>query len=165
MSDTVSGGASGGGPGAASGGEVKLAATDPEDIAVLSALLQDAVIPISEMIYLAAESRFAMVANRFRWEDAPAEKVKGRIYERVRCGVTFDRVTAVRRRNFDQAQRGQMLDLLALEATNEYVDLVFAGGAVIRLELERILCHAEDFGEPWPTQWRPEHDLDSGSET
>jgi hypothetical protein len=165
MSDTVSGGTSGGGTGAASGGEVKLAATDPEDIAVLSALLQDAVVPIGEMIYLAAESRFAIVANRFRWEDAPAKKVKGRIYERVRCGVTFDRVTAVRRRNFDQAQRGQMFDLLALEATIKYVELVFAGGAVIRLELERILCHAEDFGEPWPTQWRPEHDLDSGSET
>lgn len=153
--DSVSGGLSGG----VSGGALKLAATDPEDIAVLSALLQDAVIPISEMIYLAAESRFALVANRFRWEDAPAEKVSGRIYERVRCGVTFDRVTAVRRRNFDQAQRGQMFDLLALEATNAYVDLVFAGGAVIRLEVERILCHAEDFGDPWPTQWRPEHDL------
>lgn len=141
-----------------SGGEVKLAATDPEDIAVLSALLQDAVIPISEMVYLAAESRFALVANRFRWEDAPVEKVSGQIYERVRCGVTFDRVTAVRRRNFDQAQRGQMFELLALEATNAYVDLVFAGGATIRLEVEKILCHAEDFGEPWPTQWRPEHD-------
>tara|TARA_R110002072_G_scaffold60956_3_gene154106 strand:+ start:1464 stop:1940 length:477 start_codon:yes stop_codon:yes gene_type:complete len=142
-----------------SGGALKLAATDPEDIAVLSALLQDAVIPISEMVFLATENRFALVANRFRWEDAPAEKVSGRIYERVRCGVTFDRVTAVRRRNFDQAQRSQMFDLLALEATNAYVDFHFAGGAAIRLDVERILCHAEDFGEPWPTQWRPEHDL------
>ncbi|MFT5489277.1 MAG: hypothetical protein ACI9JL_003562 [Paracoccaceae bacterium] len=146
-------------------GEVKLAATDPEDIAVLSALLQDSVIPISEMIYLAAESRFALVANRFRWEEAPAEKVAGQIYERVRCGVTFDRVTAVRRQNFDQAQRGQMFDLLAVDATSEYVDLVFAGGATIRLEVEKILCHAEDFGDPWPTQWRPEHDLTEGSAT
>ena len=148
-----------------SGGEVKLAATDPEDMVVLSALLQDSVIPISEMIYLAAESRFALVANRFRWEDASAEKISGQIYDRVRCGVTFDRVTAVRRRNFDQAQRGQMFDLLALEATNEYVDLVFAGGATIRLEVEKIQCHAEDFGDPWPTQWRPEHDLSEGSAT
>ena len=148
-----------------SGGEVKLAATDPEDIAVLSALLQDSVIPISEMIYLAAESRFALVANRFRWEDASAEKISGQIYERVCCGVTFDRVTAVRRRNFDQAQRGQMFDLLALEATSAYVDLVFAGGATIRLEVEKIQCDAEDFGDPWPTQWRPEHDLSEGSAT
>lgn len=148
-----------------SGGEVKLAATDQEDIAVLSALLQDSVIPISEMIYLAAESRFALVANRFRWEDASAEKISGQIYERVCCGVTFDRVTAVRRRNFDQAQRGQMFDLLALEATSAYVDLVFAGSATIRLEVEKIQCHAEDFGDPWPTQWRPEHDLSEGSAT
>ena len=148
-----------------SGGEVKLAATDPEDMVVLSALLQDSVIPISEMIYLAAESRFALVANRFRWEDASTEKISGQIYERVCCGVTFDRVTAVRRRNFDQAQRGQMFDLLALEATSAYVDLVFAGGATIRLEVEKIQCHAEDFGDPWPTQWRPEHDLSEGSAT
>lgn len=142
------------------GGDLKLAATDAEDIAVLSALLQDAVIPISEMVYLASEGRFALVANRFRWEDAPAEKVTGQIYERVRCGVTFDRVTAVRRQNFAQKQRDQMFELLALEAANAYVDLVFAGGATVRLEVERILCHAEDFGEPWPTRWRPEHDLD-----
>ena len=163
MTDTDSGADSS----TASGGVLKLAATDPEDIAVLSALLQDAVIPIGEMIYLAAESRFAMVANRFRWESSGDEKVRGKIYERVRCGVTFDRVTAVRRRNFDHSNRGQMFDLLALEATNEYVDLVFAGGATIRLDVERLLCHAEDFGEPWPTLWRsrqrPEHDLDDGS--
>jgi hypothetical protein len=144
------------------GGELKLAATDPEDIAVLSAFLQDSVIPISEMIYLAEERRFALVANRFRWEGAPAEKVAGQLYERVRCGVTFDRVTAVRRQNFNQSQRSQMFELLALEATNAYVDLVFAGGATVRLEVEQLLCHAEDFGEPWPTQWRPEHDLDNG---
>ena len=148
-----------------SGDEVKLAAVDPGDIAVLSALLQDSIIPISEMIYLAAESRFVLVANRFRWEDTPVEKVSGQIYERVRCGVSFDRVTAVRRRNFDQDKRGQIFDLLALEAANEYVDLVFAGGATIRLEVEKILCHAEDFGDPWPTQWRPDHDVDEGKAT
>jgi hypothetical protein len=144
---------------------LKLAATDAEDIAVLSALMQDSVIPISEMTYIAAEARFVLVANRFRWESPNAEKVPGQIYERVRCGVTFDRVTAVRRRNFDQNRRSQVFDLLALEATNEYVDLIFAGGATIRLEVERILCHAEDFGEPWPTQWRPEHDLEDGPAT
>ena len=142
---------------------LKLAAADTDDIAVLSALLQDAVIPISEMAYLAGEGRFALVANRFRWEDAGGEKVRGQIYERVRCGISFDRVIAVRRRNFDQSGRGQVFDLLALDAGNDYVDLIFAGGATIRLEVERILCHAEDFGEPWPTQWRPWHG--AGEET
>ena len=137
---------------------LKLAATDEEDIVVLSALLQDAVVSMSEMIYLATEKRFVLVAHRFRWEDAGEDKVSGRLYERVRCGISFDKVSAVRRRHLNQSQRGQMLDLLALEATKEYVDLLFAGGPTIRLEVESILCHAEDFGDAWPTRWRPAHD-------
>ena len=136
---------------------LKLAATDEDDIVVLSALLQDAVVPVSEMIYLATEKRFALVAHRFRWEDAGEDKVSGGLYERVRCGISFDKVSAVRRRHLNQSQRGQMLDLLALEATKEYVDLLFAAGPTIRLEVESILCHAEDFGYAWPTRWRSAH--------
>jgi hypothetical protein len=139
---------------------LRLAATDAEDIAVLSSLLQDAVMPIGEMAYLQADQRFVFVVNRFRWEDAGDERVEGRIYERVRCGITFDRVTGVRRRDLDQRQRKQILELLAVEAGDGYVELVFAGGATIRLDVDAILCHAEDFGEPWPTQWRPEHRTD-----
>ena len=140
---------------------LKLAATDEEDIVVLSALLQDAVVPASEIIYLVPQSRFALVAHRFRWEDAGEKKVAGAIYERIRCGISFDRVTGVRRRNLDLSRRSEMLELLALEASNEYVDLLFAGGATVRLEVESILCHAEDFGEAWPTLWRPDHEGDA----
>ena len=43
------------------------------------------------MIYLAAEHRFAIVVYRFRWEDAGEERVSGAIYERIRCGISFDR--------------------------------------------------------------------------
>lgn len=141
-------------------GNLKLAAIDVEDIAVLSALLQDAVVPMSEMIYLPGDKRFAIVANRFRWEKTVDDNVLGGVYERVRCGLAFDMVTRVLRRRVDRHDERQVLDLLALEATNEYVDLIFAGGAMIRLYVERILCHAEDFGEPWSTQWRPDHDLE-----
>ena len=137
---------------------LKLAATDEEDMVVLSALLQDAVVPVREMIYLAAADRFAIVAYRFRWEDAGKERIPGATYERIRCGIAFDKVTDVRRRNLDQSQRGEMLDLLAFDASREYVDLLFAGSATIRLEVGSILCHAEDFGEAWPTKWRPVHD-------
>ena len=69
----------------------------------------------------------------------------------------------MRRRNFVPSRRSQVFELLALCATAEYVDLIFARGATIRLEVEQILCHAEDFGEPWPTQWRPEHQLQDGT--
>ena len=138
---------------------LKLAATDAEDLAVLSMLLQDAVVPMSEMIYLAGESRFVLVANRFRWEAINNDAPDNRVYERVKCGLTFDRVTNVRKRQVDIQSRERVLGLLALDVSDEYVDLIFAGGGVIRLYVERILCHAEDFGDPWPTQWQPDHDL------
>ena len=138
---------------------LKLAATDAEDIAVLSVLLQDAVVPMSEMIYLADESRFVLVANRFRWEAINNDVPDSRVYERVKCGLTFDRVISVRKRQVDIKARERVLGLLAMDVSDEYVDLIFAGGAVIRLYVERILCHAEDFGDPWPTQWQPDHDL------
>ena len=139
---------------------LKLAATDAEDLAVLSVLLQDAVVPMSEMIYLADESRFVLVANRFRWEAINNDGADSRVYERIKCGLTFDRVIRVRRRKVNTNARERILELLALDVSDEYVDLVFAGDAVIRLYVERILCHAEDFGDPWPTQWRPEHDVE-----
>lgn len=138
---------------------LKLAATDAEDLAVLSMLLQDAVVPMSEMIYLAGESRFVLVANRFRWEAINNDAPDSRVYERVKCGLTFDRVTSVRKRQVDIKARERVLGLLALDVSDGYVNLIFAGGGVIRLYVERILCHAEDFGDPWPTQWRPDHDL------
>ena len=138
-------------------GGLKLRATDAEDLAVIAACLQDAVLPLAEMTFQPAESRFVMVASRFRWEDADGERVEGRIYERVHCGVRFDEVKAVRVRDIEQNKPSRILELLTLDAGDGYVDLIFAGGGVIRLEMKRLLCHLEDIDEPWPTQWRPAH--------
>ena len=141
---------------------LRLRAADGDDIAVLSACLQDAVVPVADMAYLPGEARFVMVANRFRWEDAGSEDVEGKIYERVHCGVCFDSVTAVHRKGLDRTRRSQILSLLALESGEGYIELVFAAGVVIRLEVAQIMCHLDDIDEPWPTQWRPAHRLDDG---
>ncbi len=143
-------------------GRLRLRAADGDDIPVLSACLQDAVVPVADMAYLPGEARFVMVANRFRWEDAGGKDVEGKIYERVHCAVCFDSVTAVRRKRLDRTRRNQILSLLALEAGESYIDLVFAAGVVIRLEVAQIMCHLDDIDEPWPTQWRPAHRLDDG---
>jgi len=50
---------------------LKLRAEDDEDLAVVSAFLQDALLPVAEMVYLPAEQRFVLVANRFMWERPP----------------------------------------------------------------------------------------------
>jgi len=137
---------------------LKLRATDAEDLAVISSHLQDAVVPLKDVGYFPEDRRFVLVAARFRWEEVAAEPpTPGRIYERVRCGVRFEDVERVRHRGLDRRQPGQILSLLAIEGGDGFIDLVFSAGAVIRLHVGRILCQAEDFGEPWPTQWRPAH--------
>ncbi len=141
---------------------LKLKAGDAEDLETIAAFLQDAVVPMSEMAFQQAERRFALVANRFRWEAAGGERVEGRIYERVHCGVRFEDVTAVRLRGLDQHRRGDILSLLTITADEGVIDLVFAAGGQVRLEVDRIACHLEDLDEPWPTQWRPTHPDDAG---
>jgi hypothetical protein len=136
---------------------LKLRAADTDDLAVISAMLQDAVIPIEEMAYLPAERRFVLVANRFRWEDAKGDPVRGRIYERVHSGLVIDEVSAVRTRNIDRTAADRILSLLAIEAHGGAIDLLFSGNAAVRIEVDRILCHFEDVAEPYPTRWRPAH--------
>ncbi len=140
---------------------LKLMARDAEDIETIGAILQDAVVPMREMAFQPAEHRFALVANRFRWEDADGERVEGRIYQRIRCGVRFEDVKAVRVRDLDQRRRGEILSLLTVSAGDGFIDLVFAGGGMVRMETVRIACRLEDFDEPWPTQWRPIHPEDA----
>jgi hypothetical protein len=134
---------------------LKLRAADEEDLAVLSAILQDALVSVAEMVYQPEEKRFILVANRFRWE--PEAEGGRRSFERILTGLRIDAVTKVRRRGFDPRDRERILNLLAIRAEPDALRLEFAGGGSIRLEVERILCHLDDLGEPWPTRWRPKH--------
>lgn len=138
---------------------LKLRAADAEDLAVLSAILQDSLVTIGEMAYLPEESRFVLVANRFRWEpEAGPKPGKG---ERVLTGLCIDGVKAVSRRGFSPREGDRILSLLALHAEGggapATLILDFAGGSSVRLEVGQILCHLDDLGEPWPTRWRPKH--------
>lgn len=141
-------------------GRLKLRAADGDDLSVIAACLQDAVVPVQDMAYLAEEQQFVMVVNRFRWEQMNGPPVEGRIYERVHTGIRFDKVGRVRRRGLDRSRAGQILSLLTIEQADGYVDLLFSAGAAIRLEVSELMCHLDDIDDPWPTQWRPEHRLD-----
>ena len=138
-------------------GPLKLSANDAGDIEIVSALLQDAIFPFGDMIFEPTANRFVFVATRFRWEDVDGPPVEGRIYERVHTGVRFDGVKSTRLMHIDQSRKAQVMSLLAVECGEGEITLVFAGGAAIRLEVDRILCHMEDVDEPWPTQWLPTH--------
>ncbi|MDH3597785.1 MAG: DUF2948 family protein [Rhodospirillales bacterium] len=154
---------------------IKLRAHDPLDMEVIAAWLQDALVPLADVAYLKRDKRFVLVANRFKWESAPPgtppnlqeaapasdarfeDEAGEPAFQRVNCGVCFDRVRAVRTRGLDLKNKDHILNLLTIDAAPDAVTLLFSGDAAIRLEVAAIACHVEDLGEPWPTRWQPAH--------
>ena len=139
-------------------GPLKLRGEDDDDLAVISAVLQDALVAVGEMAYFPDEARFVLVANRFRWEP-PAAGARQNL-ERQLAGLRFDGVTSVQRRGFHPGESERLMVLLAIRSEPGLLYLDFAGGGSIRLEVKQILCHLDDLGEPWPARWRPRHPVE-----
>jgi hypothetical protein len=147
--------------------QLKLVALDAEDLEVISAHLQDAVMRVGDMTYLPREQRFAMILNRFNWEQALEQKPRHRhlSFERRRTGLHFDRVSKVKTRNVDPTARDTVLELLAIRFEENdppagHIELVFAGDASIRLDVECIEAALRDLGACWGTDVRPAHAVD-----
>ena len=148
--------------------ELRLRAEDAEDLAVISACLQDALVSVRDLAYDRDARIFLLVANRFRWEGGAIGEGTGRPFERTLCGVTFDEIDGVAYRGFHRSEEDRILSLLAIRPTSGpaigptggAIDLEFAGRATIRLTAVTIRCRVRDFGEPWPTVWQPDHPLD-----
>jgi len=136
---------------------LRLRARDGDDLAVLSAALQDAIVPVHDVTFLRRERRFVMAVNRFCWE-VPAEVVEGeQVWHRTLCGVRFEGIDSAQTRGLDLRDRARMLDLLAITADEGGIVLSFAGDASLRLAGAGIDVLLEDRGEAWPTPQRPQH--------
>ena len=140
--------------------ELTLAAEDAEDLELISARLQDAVTPLKELVYLPKKRRFAALFNRFKWED----RRKGANL-RVRSLLHFDDVLSVRSKNLKRGAPDAVVSLLAIRFTPSGADdpagaieLVFAGGGTIRLDVECISAGLSDVGGEWAARGRPEHE-------
>lgn len=151
-------------------GDLKLIALDPEDLSVISAHLQDAVLRVADMTFLPREKRFAAIANRFDWTRAgPAGKRVGtQAGERRRTGLRIEKVNSAKIQGLDVNDKRAVLSLLAItygggpdtESPEGYVTLTFSGGAAIRLDVECIEAELKDLGAVWAAQSTPEHPED-----
>jgi hypothetical protein len=141
---------------------LKLRAEDADDLAVISAVVQDALIAMRDLTYERNARRFILVANRFRWESEPAKANGAPPFERTHAAVIFDAVERVSYRGFRRSEGDRILSLLAMRLREKpgTIDLEFAGGATVRLTVSAINVRAADIGEPWPTEWQPDHDAD-----
>lgn len=142
---------------------LKLVALDEDDLAVLSACLQDAVFKTADMAFLKAGRTFTLEANRFVWEDGADTGRK--TWERRRAVLAAKRVNAVRSRGIDLAAGDAVHALLALrfkpaaEAPSGTLELVLAGGASVALDVECIEMQLQDTGGAWGTEFKPRHPL------
>ncbi|HWB45723.1 MAG TPA: DUF2948 family protein [Hyphomicrobiaceae bacterium] len=148
--------------------ELKLIALDSEDLSVLSAHLQDAVLQVGDLTYLPHEKRFAAVVNRFDWVDAingSSTKQSDR-YTRRRAALRFERVLDAKLQGVDLRNKATVLSLLAIsfeprEAPAGDVTLHFANGAAIRLSVECIEAEIRDLGPAWGAKSMPAHPDDT----
>ena len=146
--------------------ELKLIAFDADDLAVISAHLQDAVLKVADIAYLPHERRFAAVGNRFDWADALQDgKAKTRDYVRRQMALRFERVLGAKLQGIDPKKKNAVLALLAIafepaeapEDPSGHVTLNFADGAAIRLEVECIEAEFKDLGPVWRAKAMPRH--------
>jgi len=137
---------------------LRLRAEDAEDLAVISAVVQDALVSVKDLTYDRAERRFTLVANRFRWEGR-REDANGATFERTLCAVSFAAVERASYRGFRRRDDERILSLLAIRMGDKpgTIDLEFSGDATLRLGVSAIRAYATDMGEAWPTAWQPDH--------
>jgi hypothetical protein len=143
--------------------QLKFVVLDEEDLSVVSAHLQDAVVKVADILWRPQEKRLVLALNRFDWEGAQFGE---REFHRRRAALRFERVLSCKCRNVNPAGKDAVLNLLDVEfqeseAPSGVVTLVFSGDAVLRLEVECLEAELADLGPTWTTHTCPAHvDLD-----
>lgn len=143
---------------------LRLKALDADDLAVVSGLVQDAVFPGTEVKWDRKARRFAILLNRFRWEDAPKAEARRRDYERVRSVLVIEDVIRVQAQGVDPRDADVVLSLLALDFSPTedgagYVELTLAGDGAIRVQVEALEVVLKDVTRPYvaPSKAKPDH--------
>lgn len=143
---------------------LRLIAQVADDVPVLAALLQDAVFPITEMRRDPRRRQFALLVNRFRWEDREAAAQAGRAFERVQALLVVQDVLAVRTTGIDRGDTDTILSLLTLafapgEDGAGVLTLTLAGDGALALEVEALDITLTDVTRPYraPSGKAPTH--------
>ncbi len=142
---------------------LKFVVLDEEDLEVVSAHVQDAVVKASELMWRPQQKRLLLALNRFDWEGAQAKQPE---FRRRRAALRFERVLSCKCRLLEPG-KGAVLNLLAVEFTETdapagIVTLTFSGGAALRLEVECLEAELADLGPTWTAAACPCHTVIDG---
>lgn len=139
---------------------VALRALDAEDLKVISSLVQDAIFPISEMTWDRTRRRFALLLNRFRWEDDRTRTNP----ERVQSVLVIEDAMKVASQGVDRSDKDVVLSVLSLDwepgedGTGRLI-LVLAGDGAIAVDVETLEVTLKDVTKPYvaPSGQAPTH--------
>lgn len=138
---------------------LQMIAHDPDDLQIISACLQDALVPLSAIAYDKESGNFHLVVNRFCWE-CDAEIIDGNpYYARVSAGLAFHHVKEVQKKDLDLQKRDELVNLLTIhEKEDGFIHFIFSGGPEIKLKVDKLYCHLKDVDEPYSTPHIPIHE-------
>jgi hypothetical protein len=143
-------------------GPLRLLAQDADDLRVISAALQDAVLKVGDLSFEPRARRFTVALNRFQWEMSDRR--------RIRAALQFGGVLEAKSRRVRRDASDAVLSLLAVtfegsgeaEDPSGVVTLAFSGDADVRLRVEALDAVLADVSAPWPARGAPRHDLSAG---
>ncbi|MCV6585765.1 MAG: DUF2948 family protein, partial [Marinibacterium sp.] len=111
-----------------------------------------------------SQRRFALLLNRFRWEDKDAATRRDRPFERVQSVLVFASVLSVASQGIDRSDTDMVMSLLSVdfEAGEDgagQILLTLAGDGAIRLTVEAIDVALKDVTRPYqaPSGQAPHH--------
>lgn len=131
---------------------LNLGALTPDDLQILSALVQDAVFPAAEMTWRPRDRRLAVLVNRFRWEDGARDRHGA---ERVRALLVVDQVLGVASTGFARGEKDMVLSILSLDWAPDAdppggtLTLLLAGDGAIRARVEALEITLKDVTRPY----------------
>ena len=134
---------------------LRLLAQDTDDLAVISAAMQDAVLKVGDIAFEPKARRLTLAFNRFRWESGSRE--------RIRSGLQLGGVLKVEARKIRRDAKDAVLEILAVtfeagEAPGGVITISCAGGGDIRVNVECVEAILADLSQPWPTPRTPAHE-------
>ncbi|GAA0620129.1 DUF2948 family protein [Brevundimonas kwangchunensis] len=136
---------------------LRLLAEDADDLSIMSAALQDAILRPVDIVWEPTARRVTLSLSRFCWECGGT---------RVMAAMQFGDVSAVKSRRLPRGPENA-LELLAMhfeeaEAPGGRVIMMFAGGGDLRIDVECLDAVLTDLSERWPARIAPTH-LEDGS--
>ncbi len=133
--------------------KLKIKALDTKDIKILSTLCQDGIFTFEEMKHFNYEKVFIATFSRFCWENCDSINHSYRVVS----GIQIKEINYVEFVNFNDEEKTNFLNLLAITFKNKCLELNFSSSKLIKINVNKINILLEDINLPWPTKNRPMH--------